>query len=157
MENKPKHAGGRPTEYKAEYIQKADEYLELNQDEDIQQLKQSGKISDAWDYKKKVRLPTIEGFAMFIGVSKKSLYEWEKKDREFSHALDKIRTEQHNRLLNNGLSGDYNSTIAKLILSSNHGYKEKTDVTTNDKDLPAPILGNLNLGGFKDVPDHDGN
>lgn len=132
---KKKHAGGRPPEYKVEYIKKVDEYLDLHQDEEVQIVKQSSEKYEMFDNKLKVDLPTIEGFALFLGVNKTSLYEWEKIHQEFSNALTKIRTEQHNRLLNNGLSGDYNSTIAKLILSSNHGYKEKTDITTNDKDI----------------------
>ena len=77
---------------------------------------------------------------MFIDVSKRILYNWEQLHPQFLHALDKIRTEQQKRLLDKGLSGDYNSTIAKLILSSNHGMREKSDITTNDKDLPTPIM-----------------
>lgn len=130
-----KHPGGRPQEYKEKYISRVDEYLELNQDEEIQVVKQSSEKYEVFDNKLKVKLPTIEGFALFIGVSKRVLYEWEKIYPEFMHALDKIRTEQHNRLVNSGLSGDYNSTIAKLMLSSNHGMREKSDMTTNDKDI----------------------
>jgi hypothetical protein len=125
----------RPSEYKKEYIKKVDEYLEIHQDEEVQVVKQSSEKYEMFDNKLKVDLPTIEGFALFLGVNKTSLYEWEKKDDEFSNALDKIRTEQHNRLINNGLSGDYNSTIAKLVLSSNHGYKERSDYTSNEKEL----------------------
>lgn len=135
-----KHPGGRPPEYDADYILKVDEYLELNKDEEVQVVKQSSEKYEMFDNKLKVKLPTVEGFALFIGVSKRVLYDWEKIYPEFLHALDKIRTEQHNRLINSGLSGDYNPTIAKLILSSNHGYKERTDQTTNDKDLPTPIM-----------------
>jgi len=135
-----KHPGGRPPEYNPDYILKVDEYLELNKDEEVQVIKQSSEKYEMFDNKLKVKLPTVEGFALFIGVSKRVLYDWEKIYPEFLHALDKIRTEQHNRLINSGLSGDYNPTIAKLILSSNHGYKERTDQTTNDKDLPTPIM-----------------
>lgn len=123
---------GRPQgtfEYKEEYILKVDEYLQSNQDEEIQVVKQSNskKGYEMFDTKIKVKLPTIEGFASFIDVSKKSLYNWEKEYPDFLHALDKIRIEQQKRLINSGLSGEYNSTIAKLILSSNHGMREKTD------------------------------
>lgn len=128
---------GRPTEYKKEYIDKVDKYLEEHQDEEVQVVKNanSEKGYDMFVNKLKVKLPTIEGFARFIDVNKTSLYEWEKQHPEFSNALDKIRTEQHDRLINSGLSGDYNSTIAKLVLSSNHGYREKSDVTTDDEPI----------------------
>lgn len=123
MKRAPRKGEGRPSEYKPEYEQRVDDYLDENQDE----ILENGKID--------VRLPTIEGFARSLGVNKTSLYEWEKKHPKFSNALDKIRVEQQERLLNRGLSGDYNSTIAKLVLSANHGMREKSDMTTDDKPL----------------------
>jgi len=111
---------GRPTKYKEEYLDSVTEYL----NECVDNYKE-----------KKVLLPTIEGFARFIGVNKTTLYEWCKDNEDFSNALDNIKVEQQTRLINNGLADTYNSTIAKLILSSNHGMREKSDVTTNDKDL----------------------
>lgn len=122
-----KNLGGRPTKYDESFVEKAEEYLELHQDEEVQVVKQSSEKYEMFDNKLKVKLPTIEGFARFLGVNKTTLYEWEKDHKDFSNALDKIRTEQQERLINSGLSGDYNSTIAKLILSSNHGMREKTD------------------------------
>jgi DNA-packaging protein gp3 len=113
-------SAGRPTEYKPEYCEQAEVYLMDSEDT----LTERGKLQ--------VKLPTTDGFARFLGVARSSLYLWEKSHPEFSDALDKIRNEQQERLLNMGLSGDYNPTIAKLVLSSNHGMREKTetDVTT---------------------------
>lgn len=123
---------GRPTKYKPEYCQKVDDYLAENQDEEFQVVKQTNpeKGYEMFDNKLKVRLPTVEGFAMYIGVPKRTLYEWRDAHKEFSHSLEKIVEEQRSRLLNMGLSGDYNSTIAKLILSSNHGMAEKSENKT---------------------------
>jgi len=125
---------GRPTKYDRKFIQEVDRYLEENQDEEVQVVKQanSEKGYEMYDNKLKVKLPTIEGFALFIDVSKKTLYNWRDEHNEFLHALGKIEKEQQKRLVNMGLSGEYNSTIAKLILSSNHGMREKTetDITT---------------------------
>jgi len=117
----------RPTKFKEEYIEEAEKYLAINVDEINPE---TNKI--------RVRLPTVEGFAMYLGVNKTTLYEWEKVNEAFSNALDKIRIEQKQRLLNSGLSNDYNSTIAKLILSSNHGMNEKTEVDQN-------VKGNISL------------
>jgi hypothetical protein len=132
---------GRPSEFKEEYIAKADEYLELSRDTE----NENGKL--------KVKLPTIEGFSLFLDVNKTSLYEWEKINPDFSNALDKIRKEQHDRLINNGLSNDYNSTIAKLVLSSNHGYKEKSDVTSNDEKIQSVNVKIIN--GTQSTSDTD--
>lgn len=138
---KKKHAGGRPIEYSPELTKKVDEYLELHQDEEVQFVKQSSEKYEMFDNKLKVKLPTLKGFAAFIDVNESTLYDWAKKYPEFSKSLDKIKAEQHARLVDNGLSGDYNSTIAKLILSSNHGYKEKSDVTSDDQ----PILQGVEI------------
>ena len=124
--------GGRPSKYKEEYNEEVMKYLAIRTD-----------VFDETTRKLKVKLPTLEGFAIHIEVNKTTLYEWDKKYPEFSNSLDKIRTEQQNRLLDMGLSGDYNSTIAKLVLSSNHGMREKSDVTTDGKELPTPILNNV--------------
>ena len=128
---------GRPTEYKEEYISKVDEYLESHKDEEVRVVKQSSEKYEMFDNKLKVKLPTIDGFARFINVPRRTVYDWRDKYPEFSHSLDKIVTEQQERLINSGLSGDYNSTIAKLILSSNHGMREKseTDLTTKGEAL----------------------
>jgi len=125
---------GRPSEYKEEYINEVDDYLKETTDEWIVKGKQGNTTVKQG---LTVDLPTIEGFALRLDVNKVSLYRWEKEHEEFSNALDKIRTEQQKRLLNMGLSGDYNPTIAKLILSSNHGMSEKTetDITSNGKEL----------------------
>lgn len=138
-------AAGRPSEYKEEYISKAKEYLSLCQDEYDEYHKTRGEKSDSFDRIIKVKLPTIEGFALYLDVSKKSLYNWAEQNPEFLHALDDIERIQKQRLIENGLSGDYNPMIAKLILSANHGMREKQDITTNNKDLPSPILGGTSL------------
>lgn len=126
---------GRPTDYNEEIVAKVDLYLEVCQDEDRQVVKQSNseKGYEMYENKLTVSLPTIEGLASYLDVHKDTLYEWEKKYPEFSDALEKVRVEQKTRLINMGLAGEYNSTIAKLILSSNHGMAEKTEVDQNTK------------------------
>jgi hypothetical protein len=142
IENKkPAH---RPSEYKPEYCQKADEYLEMCQDEMVQVVKQANaeKGYEMFENKLKVSLPTHEGFAKFIGVCKKTLYNWADENDEFLHSLEKITIEQKERLLNSGLSGDYNPTIAKLILSSNHQMSDsnKTDITSGGEKITGNAI-----------------
>ena len=106
---------GRPSEYNPEYIAKVDEYLAKHSD-----IVEAGRL--------KVQLPTVEEFALFIGKSVKTLYNWAAQHEDFLQALNKIVVQQKQRLINKGLSGDYNPTIAKLILSSNHGMSEKKQI-----------------------------
>lgn len=130
----------RPTILTSELKDKARQYLKECVDEEDEYHKTRGEKSDSYDRIIKVRIPTIEGLAVYLGVNRDTLYDWETKDEEFSDILSDLRSTQADRLLNNGLSGTYNSTIAKVILTK-HGYREGVDQTTNDKDLPAPILG----------------
>lgn len=132
--------GGRPTKYDPKFIDSVDEYLATRQDEEYQLVKSQGSSSTSFENKIRVRLPTLEGFAQFIGVNNSTIYEWEKHHGEFSNALYKIREEQRKRLLDKGLSGDYNPVIAKLVLSANHGMAEKQEVkTTPDEETQATL------------------
>ena len=65
-------------------------------------------------------LPTIEGLAVEIGVGRKTLYRWAEAHEEFRHTLDVLLSLQGSMLIQNGLKGEYNPTITKLMLSSNH-------------------------------------
>lgn len=126
---------GRPKEFKEEYIAKVDEYLEQCEDTEDEFHRTRGEKSDSYDRIIKAKLPTIEGFARFIDVSIASIYNWRDEFPEFLEALEKIMVEQRERLINKGVSGEYNSTIAKLILSANHGMRDSTDVTTGGKPI----------------------
>ena len=88
-------------------------------------------------------LPTIEGFAVYLDVTKKTLYNWSKDYPKFLHALDKILTIQAKQLIDDGIYGgkEINASIVKLLLMANHGMKERTDTTSGDKPLPTPIYG----------------
>lgn len=129
----------RPTKYKKEYNKKVDAYLKKTKDS----FTADNKLS-------KVDLPTIGGFARYIDVPERTLYDWRDAHAEFSQSLAKIVQEQKKRLLNMGLSGEYNSTIAKLVLSSNHGMSEKQDV---DMNLKAKVEMNITDEEFEDVLD----
>lgn len=81
-------------------------------------------------------VPTIEGLAVYLHVSRDSIYEWVKSNTTFSDIIEDIRAEQARTLVNKGLSGAFNSTITKLMLNK-HGYVEKneTDLTSNGETI----------------------
>lgn len=120
---------GRPIEYKTEYISLVDDYI--------------SDCEDVFDKEKNeymVKLPTVEGFALFVGHNKTTIYEWCKEYPDFSNAIDKIKENQLNKLINKGLSGKYNPTIAKLLLSGNHNIREKSDITTADEKIQTGVV-----------------
>jgi hypothetical protein len=132
-------AGGRPTKYKPEYVDMVHDYLAECQDDTLYDESQN-KVVD-----RTVNLPKIEGgFDSFLGVATSTVYEWAKEYPEFSKALALIRQEQKDRLINNGLAGRYNPTIAKLVLSANHGMREGMDVTSDGEQMGVIVLPERN-------------
>ncbi len=102
---------GRPSKYGPEIADSINKYLSKSQDQIF-----NGRTS--------VNLPSVEGFALFLGVSRDTLYQWAKEHKEFSDTLGRLKAEQFTRLINNGLAGNYSSVITKLLLVTNHGMKE---------------------------------
>jgi len=127
---------GRPNKYKPAILKKAQEYLENCVDEEEDWVKSQGDKSTSYEHRVKVKLPSIEGLALYLGIHRSTVYEWADTYEEFSDILEKILAEQAQRLVNMGLSGDYNPTIAKLILTK-HGYSDRTDVTSGGQPIVA--------------------
>jgi len=125
----------KTTTFKKKFIKKVDEYLKHTKDKF--KKKSLGKKNglETFDFNFVVQLPSKEDFANYIGVSRKTLYNWADENPAFADALDKIEVEQKKRLINSGLSGTYNSTIAKLILSSNHGMSDRIDATSKGESI----------------------
>lgn len=148
---------GRPTKYKKDTNQKALGYI-LSCDENYITLQKpvvrDGVVGEETIVKKEIKLPTIQGLSLLLDVNADTLYEWAKHYPEFSDTLGKLKKKQAEMLIQNGLSGDYNQTIAKLILSANHGMNEKTEseskvtMEVNDlRELPDDELANIAKGG----------
>ena len=122
---KTPHAGGRPTKYTPDMPDRLRHYMDECPHD----------------------LPSIPGFARFVKVSETTIHNWGEKYPEFLVALGELHTEQHLALLNKGLTGAYNSTICKLILSGNHGYRERADQTSGDKQVAVQVVDFASLAG----------
>jgi hypothetical protein len=122
---------GRPIEFTDEYLAKAKAYLDLCTDK---------RVKIGKDIKMRVKLPSMGGLARYLNIARSTIYEWKEISPDFSDVCEQIVAEQEERLINNGLSGDYSPNLSKFILSARHEYREKSDVTTNGKDLPTPLL-----------------
>ena len=111
----PTNPVGRPTKFNTRTVRNAREYINGNIDE----------------------VPTIAGLCVHLGVARNTLYEWLKDSskREFQDTISIMAEVREQKLINGGLKGDYNSNIAKLILTTNHGYSENnqkdTGITVN--------------------------
>ncbi len=90
-------------------------------------------------------VPTFEGLALCLGISRETVYAWEDSgDKEdaspnlerFSDIAKRLRATQSEKLLQKSLQGKYNPLIAKLMLAK-HGYVDKTeqDITSKGEQI----------------------
>lgn len=110
-EEKKKHAGGRPTDYNEDILRKAKEYRDIKRPTDDEVI------------------PTVEGLALHLSISRKTVYAWAKEEgkEEFCNIVEEILIKQSATLQNSGLNNKFNASITKLLLSSNHGKHEKIE------------------------------
>lgn len=120
------HPGGRPTKYNSDLLPLIKEYIQ-------------GAIPE------NMKIPTIEGLALKLGISRETIYQWAKEYPEFSDTINEIKTRQKEYLTEIGIFGgkEINATIVALLLRVNHDMVEtqKTDITSGGK--PIPILGDV--------------
>ena len=115
---------GRPTKYNDAIIDKAHKYA-----------------NGGW-----VRVdtvPTVAGLACELGISRETCYAWaaDPEKAVFSDILSKIAQTQERSLVNNGLKGEYNAAIAKMMLTQ-HGYSERIsqDHTSSDGTMTPQVI-----------------
>lgn len=115
---------GRPTSYNQVIINKAQEYLDQCMAHDA-------------------GLPSIVDLCLHIGINKATVYRWRKDEDKaiFCDILDRVEMMQESSLIKNGLSGDYNSTIAKMMMTK-HGYsdKQELDHTSSDGSMSIKVV-----------------
>ncbi len=105
---------GRPTKLTPEAIEKAIDYI-------------NGGYEACGD-----SIPSHVGIALLLNIATSTLYKWANEDsEEFSSILESCRQKQHQLLIGKGLSGDFNPSIAKLVLGK-HGYHERQEHTGPD-------------------------
>ncbi|MFA6097569.1 MAG: terminase small subunit [Candidatus Paceibacterota bacterium] len=123
--NSPDKTMGRPSLCTAEMVRSAEYYS------------REWKSLDTNDV-----LPSIEGLALYLGVTRKTIYNWlqeaetDKNHQDFLYICEQILIRQFKQLSNGGLQGTYNSAITKLMMSK-HGYVDKAETENKHSfDLP---------------------
>lgn len=106
---------GRPTDFNEQILTDAWSYIQDFANDEIK------------EQKLKVNLPSIEGLALYLEISRSTLYLWQKEHKDFSDIIEVLQQKQAQVLMNNGLSGNYNPTIAKVLLTK-HGYTDKQEI-----------------------------
>ena len=94
---------------------------------------------EAWDYIKTFAdhghaVPSVVGLCSVLNRGKSTIYDWAgQDDKQFSDILAAIKQEQELVTFNKSLTGEYNATIAKLLLGK-HGYHDKQSTELSGKD-----------------------
>lgn len=109
----------RPTDYTPELLEKARQYLDC--------YAELGEV-----------IPTVEGLAVYLDIARSTIYAWygQEDKQEFSDIVEKTLAGQAKELANKGLSGDFNPTITKLMMTK-HGYSDRQEITGKDG---APLI-----------------
>ena len=127
---------GRPTKYSSAILVKSQKYLDSCVDEYKEFHKTRSDTSNSFERLVSVKLPSAIGLALYLGITRSTLFKWQNEKPEFSDMLDMINMEQEQRLKEGGMNGDYNPTIAKLVLAK-HGYTDRVDHTTKGQAIGA--------------------
>ena len=87
-------------------------------------------------------VPSVVGLCKVINRARSSVYLWAKDaDSGFSDILEAINENQELETFNKALKGEYNATIAKLLLGK-HGYHDKQD---------TEIVGKIDYSDISDT------
>ena len=109
---------GRPTSYSSEMQEKAESYI-------------TGGYLDEGEV-----VPSRAGMSVYLNVSRETLTNWGRANKEFLGTLEQLSAIQERISLNKGLTGDFNSAIVKLLLA-NHGYSDRQNIdhTSNGESI----------------------
>lgn len=127
---KPKHAGGRPTDYRPEYCEQIIEFFSGELTKKLKKkitTKQGAVIEEEIEVAND--LPTLVSFARKIGTSRQRLYEWEKVHPEFKDALSRARELGENFMVQNAITGRYNPKAFVFIAQNYTPMRDKLEHT----------------------------
>jgi len=133
MAKTPKKKVGRPTKYNDQTLEEVKVYFESCVDEYEEWHKTRGEKSDTYERVLDIKLPTYEGLALHLDVVVDTLLEWASVHPEFSVSLKKLKQLQKEVIVAKSLNGEYNPTIAKLMLSVNHDMIERKEIDHTSK------------------------
>lgn len=80
------------------------------------------------------------GLCVWLGTTRTSLQRWEEKSSEFRVILDDIDVIGENQLAENSKNGTWNALFCKFMLSAKYHYREKSDITSDNKGFDSFML-----------------
>lgn len=78
--------------------------------------------------------------AVHLCVGRATVYRWREEHPEFRDILEQLLAIQASMLIQNGLKGEFNSTITKLMFSKHRGedgqpYMDKQDISSGGQPI----------------------
>lgn len=144
-----KHPGGRPTLYKDEYVQQLIDFFDVSPFEHVPGIDKNGNEKMEMV---PAKFPTLARFAVNIGVSRDTLYEWSTaknedgslKHQEFSYAYKKAKDFQEAILVEGTMAGAFQPTFAIFTAKNVLGWRDKTEQEITGAN-GAPLLTAINV------------
>jgi hypothetical protein len=120
------HPGGRPTKYRKEYCDEIIRFFDIPFTETVKKtvITKSGVQYVTEEVPK--LLPTVEGFAIKIGVLAETLRGWAERYPQFSVSYKRALQLEKQFLIQNGLKGFYPPNIFTFIATNLTDMKDKS-------------------------------
>jgi hypothetical protein len=139
------HRGGAPSKLNGHTIELAEEYVDGIPANALFET-ENYIISCEDNFKRgkvDVNLPTDFGLALFLNVSRSTLYEWAKVNPKFAALMERLSNKQAVQLINKSLSGHYKSQKTVGAMLSKHGIVEKTEVDNNNSNTDVEFVNDV--------------
>lgn len=132
--------GGRPSEYNSKYCEDIIEFFSRKPYDILMMMNEdTGKEEPVINKHGNAvlipcDLPTFEGFAIHIGVSRQTLHNWCDAYPEFLYAYTRAKDFQKEILIQNGLHGNYEKQFAIFTAKNVTDMKDKQEVDNISSD-----------------------
>jgi hypothetical protein len=94
---------------------------------------------DKLNRKKLNRFPTFERFAITIGVTHRTLQNWNKEHDDFFRAYEMCKDLQKALIIEGGMTGDYNAAFAKFVAVNVTDLRERIEHEIKQRDIVLSV------------------
>jgi hypothetical protein len=111
----------------------------------VDSMKLSGKLEYYTANWKEIEpesvIPTIDGFMYWSNVGPTTVEKKLKTSRRFARIYRRMYALQVSIIANKAVNKDFDSGFSKFFMSAVHGWREKSDITSDSKGISLTITG----------------
>lgn len=145
---------GAPTSYREEYCDAVIEYFERPREvRSVEVSSEDGPFGLKTSYRTIcAELPDLAGFCRSIGISRETLYQWQKRHPAFADSCARARLVAESLVADRANNGLYNAASAQFYQKNVFGWTDKTQIETiNSQD--SQDMGNMRAALASATPD----